>query len=98
MEPAHDEHGRRRENLLTIFLTLIGATLFLCLMIAFTGGFFFYVVTAVAALGLLGSFHYWLWGRAMTQNTAGEREEQLLREQAEENGWPLPDPSHPRDS
>jgi hypothetical protein len=94
----HDDDRRatQRENFLTIFLTLLGGVGFLLFLIAVSGGFFFYVVVAVAAIGCVGYLHYLLWGRSMAEGTAGEREELLLRDQAEEDGWPLPDARHPR--
>ena len=86
MEHPDTSSTRRRESFLTIFLTLLGGAGFLSFLIVVSGGFFFYVVIAVAALGLFGYCHYLLWGRSMIENTAGEREELLLREQMEEDG------------
>jgi hypothetical protein len=54
----------------------------------------FSVVLLGGGMFLLGMFHYVLWGRAFSQETAGEREEEQLRQRAaevesEEDGhWP----------
>src|SRR5262249_12571695 len=74
---------KRRESMLTIFLTALTGAGLLLFLIVVSGGFFFYVVLAVLALGLFGWIHYLLWGRSLMEHTAGEREEQALRDQAD---------------
>lgn len=39
------------------------------------GGLTFYVLGLVLGLGLFGYFHYLLWGRSLSQEVSGEREE-----------------------
>ena len=57
------------------------ATLVLSLV---TGGLFFYVLGVVLLFVLLGLIHNALWGAAMSQQVAGEREEMELLEKAKE--------------
>src|SRR5438045_2238210 len=66
---------RRRETFLSFLLTAVFGGGFLLFLILVSGGFFFYVLVAVALIAFVGFFHYVLWGQAMMQNTAGEREE-----------------------
>ena len=39
----------------------------------------------VAGIGLVGSLHWLLWGQALTQEVAGEREEEELRERLQQD-------------
>jgi hypothetical protein len=48
-----------------------------------TGGYFVYVVGAMAAVVLIGAMHYALWGRMLDESTAAERE----KEQEPEENW-----------
>jgi hypothetical protein len=73
------------------------AVAFLVLVLIFiTGGYFLYVLAACVGLALLCAFHYVLWGRALTEAVAGEREEELLRQRAEAEDWDEPgEPTQP---
>lgn len=75
MEPIDRPETPRRETLLTVILTGLGAGAFLLFLIFISGGFFFYVTLAVAAMVALGFFHYVLWGYSMTQEVADEQAE-----------------------
>jgi hypothetical protein len=80
MDQDDKVYGQRRETFLAVILiTLLGGGLLLFLVVI-TGGFFLYVVLAVVAIGVVGYVHYLLWGHAMTQEVAGEREEEEARE------------------
>jgi hypothetical protein len=77
-------------------LTAIGVAFLVLVLIFITGGYFLYVLAACVGIALLCAFHYVLWGKALTQAVAGEREEELLRRQAEMEDWDEPaDPMHP---
>jgi hypothetical protein len=67
-------------------------------LIAATEGYVLVALVVVAVIGAVAGMHYLLWGRSMTQRTAGEREEAELRETLEANEWDLPDtrPGHYR--
>ena len=70
--------------LLMSFFVLAGVALFLILA---SGGFFLYVFAGVAVIYLVGLLHYWTWGSSMHRQTEGEREEERLREEFEEDSW-----------
>jgi hypothetical protein len=67
----------------------------LLVLILISGGFFLWVVLFGGGILMLGLFHYVLWGRAFSQATAGEREEEQLRQRAaaieEDDDWHKPD-------
>jgi hypothetical protein len=85
MEPPADPQRNSRETFLTLGLTGLFGGGFMLFLIFVTGGFFFYVCLAVLAIGLVGTLHYYLWGQALTQETAGEREEEELRRLEEDD-------------
>jgi hypothetical protein len=66
---------QQRETILTLMLTFLFGGGILFFLILVSGGFFFYVLTAVAIIAAVGFLHYILWGQALVQETAGEREE-----------------------
>jgi hypothetical protein len=77
-----------RDTYLTILLCgFVGIPLFVFLNII-TGGLFLWLLIGGAGIGILGVFHYLLWGRSFSQATAGEREEEELRGELETDGWP----------
>lgn len=81
-----------RQSCLAVLLAGMFAAMILFVLILVTGGAIFYVLPVIAGLGLFSWMHYLLWGRAMNERTAGEREEEQVRQQAERDGWPLPEP------
>ncbi|HYT92687.1 MAG TPA: hypothetical protein VEL76_28480 [Gemmataceae bacterium] len=80
MEQEDNATRKTRETLLTLMLTAVFGGGFLVFLILVTGGFFFYVIGAVATIGMIGSLHYCLWGQALSQEVADQREEEELRE------------------
>jgi hypothetical protein len=93
-EPAMNEpepsEQQSREATLSIMLTILAVSFFAMVLIVITGGMVIYLLAVVAGLAVFGAMHYFLWGRAFDQATAGEREEEQLREQAHLDGWDLP--------
>jgi hypothetical protein len=87
MEPT--PRPSARENLLTIVLVLLlgGSLIFFLIMVSM--GVFQYVIATVIGITLLGYLHYVLWGYSLSQEVAGEREEEELRQrlQADEEPW-----------
>ena len=61
-----------------------GVAFFAVLLIVATGGWAVYAIWIAGAIFLFGAIHYLLWGRAMLQQTAGDREEDELRQRLEE--------------
>ena len=85
-----------RDTYLTILLCgFVGIPLFVFLTII-TGGLFLWMLIGAAGIGVLGAFHYLLWGRSFSQETAGEREEEELRGELETEGWPDDEPGRSR--
>ena len=93
MEPSGKSHASSRDNYMIVVLCLIvGVPLFVFLNIL-TGGLFLILAVSAVVIAVLGAFHYFLWGRAFTRETVGEREEEELRARAEAQDWPYDEPS-----
>lgn len=82
----------RRQTFLTVFLALLLGTFALLVLILVSGGFFLYVLYLALAIAGIAFIHYALWGRALSREVAGEREEEQLRQRAAADDWPLPGP------
>jgi hypothetical protein len=72
----------RRSHFLPILLASMGLFFFLLVLVLLTGGFFFYIVLCVTVAFAVGSLHWLLWGKLLTDLTAGEREEEQLLQRA----------------
>ena len=83
----------RRQTFLTVFLALLLGAFALLVLILVSGGFFLYVIYLALAIAGIAMIHYVLWGRALSREVAGEREEEQLRQRAEAEDWPLPGPN-----
>jgi hypothetical protein len=85
----HDLYQRNRQTFLTVFLGTIVLFGLLLVFTILTGGFLLYVLAVVGAAGLFAAMHYFLWGRALTEATAGEREEMEAQDRAaqQDDGW-----------
>ncbi len=89
----NDRPPRTRASALGMMLTVMAVGFFVLVLILISGGFFLYMVQITAGIFLLALFHYVVWGRAMSQSVAGEREEERLRQRAAEpEGWPTEHP------
>jgi uncharacterized membrane protein len=82
MDPHSPGPASARQTIVTVALSSMAVMFFLMLVLLITGGFFIILVGVVAAIAAFGAIHYFLWGRLLTQETAGEREEEQLRERA----------------
>jgi len=80
-EPTPEQ--RQRGNFLTLALTALFGGGFLLFLIFASGGFFFHVLVVVAIMAAVGFLHYVLWGQALTQQVAAEKEADELRERQE---------------
>jgi hypothetical protein len=87
MDHEVDPHRSQRENFLTVFLAVAVGAGFLVFLILITGGLLFYLLLVMLGVAALGLVNYLLWGHALSQSTAGEREEEQLRSRAEDEGW-----------
>lgn len=78
-DDVHDPTSARARFLPAFLGT--GLTIFLvAFLILVTGGFLFYVVLAIGFVTLVGWLQYRLWGRALEEATASERNAEELRE------------------
>ena len=75
--------GKPRETFLTVFLALLLGAAFLFFLYFVTLGFIGYLLAAVLAMVLVGYLHYALWGFALSEETAAEREEELIKQRME---------------
>jgi hypothetical protein len=75
--------NRSRETLLSVGLIVVlgGAMAFFLNLVSM--GILFHVLAAVLAITIVGFVHYAVWGYAMSQEVAAEREELERREQIE---------------
>jgi hypothetical protein len=84
MEQPSTKRRTARETMLTVTLVvLLGGSIGFFLNLV-SLGLFGYVAGAVVIFVAIGYLHYLLWGQAMMQETAGEREEQHLRDRMEQ--------------
>ena len=95
MDHKYSPQQQHRHALLTVFLTVLALIFFGLVLIVISNGLIFFVVLLGGGMFLLGMCHYVLWGRAFSQQTAGEREEEQLRQRAAEieteENWQRPD-------
>ncbi|MGH7170260.1 MAG: hypothetical protein ACRELF_10655 [Gemmataceae bacterium] len=95
MTHNYSSEQQHRHAFLSVFLTILALGFSLLFLIFISGGFFLYVVLFSGGILMLGLFHYILWGRAFSQEVAGEREEEQLRQRAAEveaeEDWQRPD-------
>ncbi len=75
-------YRRRRETLLVVSFVGIAVFGLLFIFTILTGGFLIYLLAVVAVAAIIGGLHYLLWGRALTERTAGDREEMQAEEEA----------------
>jgi hypothetical protein len=84
-DPPPPDH---RSSLLTIMLTLIGASLFLLILFITCGGFIVHIGAVVAGIALFGVIHYLLWGHSMSEAVAEEREQEQEADPLADDDWP----------
>jgi hypothetical protein len=82
MDSPSPQPDSARQTIVTVALAGMAAAFFLALFVLISGGLLIYFVGAVCAIAAFGGFHYLLWGRLLTRETAAESEEEQLRQQA----------------
>ncbi len=87
MEPQNDASRKGRETFLSLLLAFLFGAGFLAVLNFITFGVIFHVLVAVGGIALVGLLHYLLWGQALSQDVAGEREEEELRRLQEEGDF-----------
>jgi hypothetical protein len=95
MDHNYSPRQQQRHTLLTVFLTVIALIFFGFVLIVISNGLILAVVLLGGGMFLLGMLHYVLWGRAFSEEVAGEREEEQLRQRAADieadEEWHRPD-------
>jgi len=91
MDHNYSPRQQQRHAMLTVFLTVLALIFSGLVLIVISNGLVLFVMLLSGGMFLLGMIHYLLWGRAFSEETAGEREEEQLRRRAaglevEENG------------
>jgi hypothetical protein len=77
------EPNRGLASFLAVILTGMAAFFFLLVLLLLTGGLFFSLVLFFVFMAGLVTFHWVVWGKVLTELTAGEREEDELQKRAE---------------
>jgi hypothetical protein len=94
MNPDMQASQQRRQRTMTTMLGLVVFAFLVFTLVLLTGGFFIYVVGVGAFIGVFGFFHWMVWGKVLTEQTAGEREEAELLRRASSDSEPAA-PSRP---
>jgi hypothetical protein len=87
MDQPPSRQERSRENMLVIALVVLGGGLGLLFLDFITFGIVRVVLALAALIAIFGAGHYLLWGHALSQEVAAERE--ALRRQEESGEPPL---------
>lgn len=87
-DPDTDSAAARRASPLAV---LSGSLLSLALLVLFivaSGGMLLSAGLVLIGIGLIAAFHYLLWGKSLSDRTAGERVERALNEKARDDDRP----------
>ena len=74
--PPSEPPTPRRESMLTVILTGMVGLFALSLLLLIGGTWVAWLVVVVGGLAFFALFHYLLWGKLLSDQTAGEREEE----------------------
>lgn len=95
MDHKYSPQQQQRHVMLTFFLSVLALLFIGLVLIVLSNGIILSVILLGGGMFLMGMFHYVLWGRAFTEQVAGEREEEQLRQRAAEieaeQDWHQPD-------
>ena len=95
MDSSDDRPRTPRDTYLVVVLfVLVGVPLFVFLNII-TSGLFILMFAVATGLGVLGSLHYFLWGRSLNQEVASKKEEAEEGEVLDQGEWSYDTPAEP---
>jgi hypothetical protein len=94
MTPNDPQTTAQRETVLSVALSVLIGGFLLVFFVIITGGLVLYLFLVGAGMSGFAALHYLWWGRTLSEQVEGEREEQELREQARADDWPVPEPRH----
>lgn len=80
-----DPAQARRSSFLSLLLGMLAALFALGLLILLGGSLLFPFVAVILGIIAVAMFHYLLWGKSLSEQTAGEREEMALNERARDS-------------
>ena len=80
MEPQQPSPNKGRETILSLSLVAILGGAFIFFLNLVSLGIFIYVIAAIVGIMTIGFLHYAVWGYVMSQQVAGEREEQRIKD------------------
>jgi hypothetical protein len=80
MDQRNPAAHKGRDTLLTFSLVGILGGAFIFFLNLVSLGIFAYVIAAIIGIAAVGFLHYAIWGYALSQQVAGEREEQRLKD------------------
>lgn len=80
----NDNQDSGRSRFLSILLTAICGMFILSFTILITGRFVLFLMVMAAIVTSMAGLHYLIWGRYLTDRTAGEREEEAFLERLRE--------------
>jgi hypothetical protein len=83
-----------RNTLLAVVLSLLVVAGFSVFLMIITGGFFIYVLAVIGGIVVLGYLNYLLWGRSLSREVTGQRQEEEARGERED--WPFEEWQDPR--
>jgi hypothetical protein len=96
MDSNGHPHSDSRGKLLGVLLALLAVAAIVGFALVILSPFLAVAIGAVVIVVMMvgfGFLHYWLWGRSMSQEVAGEREEEELRPPADVDEWPPASPA-----
>jgi hypothetical protein len=95
MDDNSDTQGDSRATFVAVAIAVLFGVPCTGFLVVLTEGYVLAFLVGLIIIGAVAGMHYLLWGRSMSQRTAGEREEEELRETLEANEWDLPDTRRP---
>lgn len=92
MDPHSRTTTKGRDTLLTLSLVAVLGGAFLFFLNLVSLGIFAHVIAVVIAIAAVGFLHYAIWGYALSQQVAGEREEQRIKDllESQQDGDEMP--------
>ena len=91
MRPELSPIQKRRQSLLTVVLTMMGAAFLLFVMVLLTGGLFLYVIGVVGFIAFLCAFHYLVWGKTHVRGSGRRARRGATARIAAGDEWPRAD-------
>jgi Ca2+/Na+ antiporter len=95
MDHEGDSQSNTRATLIVVMTLILFGVPCLGFLTFVTDGIVLIIPVGVGLLSIVGLAHYLLWGRSLSRQTEGEREEAEIREQTEE--WDMPEPRKTHD-